>query len=103
MESQENKGFYTEKDASPVSSTAEPAATGHVQKLRNRMPGFSLQVRQEPSSFAVSTRASNADFDPIPPSEAEGFKRANSAANVTAAYRYKWCDICDDERANETR
>ncbi|KAF1966531.1 hypothetical protein BU23DRAFT_486186 [Bimuria novae-zelandiae CBS 107.79] len=36
---------------------------------RRGFPGFSLEVRQEPSSFAKSANLSNADFDPIPPSK----------------------------------
>jgi len=58
-----------EKTASPTSSTVEPVERGHVGKLRSRFPGFSLEVRQEESSFAVTKNASNADFDPIPPSK----------------------------------
>lgn len=69
----DNKIYYDEKSGSPApSSTAvEPTGveTGHVSKLRQRLPGFSLAVRQEESSFAATARASNADFDPIPPSK----------------------------------
>lgn len=66
-----NKAFaYDEKNVSPASSTLEqPVGTGHVGQLRSRFPGFSLQVRQEESSFAATKNASNADFDPIPPSK----------------------------------
>jgi NCS1 family nucleobase:cation symporter-1 len=67
-----DKAFaYSEKAASPTSSTLEQpvAVTGHVGSLRNRFPGFSLEVKQEPSSFAATKNASNADFDPIPPSK----------------------------------
>lgn len=60
---------YTEKEASPASSAIEQPATGQVSKLRSRLPAFSLEVRQEPSSFAKTKNASNADFDPIPPSK----------------------------------
>ena len=60
----DTKGFY-EKELSPVSSNIEPVERGHVGKLRSRLPAFSLEVRQEPSSFAKT----NADFDPIPPSK----------------------------------
>lgn len=60
--------MYDEKNASPAVSSAEPVAAGHVSN-RRRLPGFSLQVRQEPSSFAKSANLSNADFDPIPPSK----------------------------------
>lgn len=66
-----NKAFdYSEKNVSPASSTIEqPVGTGHVGQLRSRFPGFSLQVQQEESSFATTKNASNADFDPIPPSK----------------------------------
>ncbi|RMY68978.1 hypothetical protein D0863_06756 [Hortaea werneckii] len=66
-----NGDYNTEKDASPVSSAVEtgPPVAGHVSKLRSRWPGFSLEVHQESSSFAASKNASNADFDPIPPSK----------------------------------
>ena len=65
----------TEKKGSPanekynVSSSAEPVEAGQMTVLKRRIPRFSWAVRQEPSSFAVSARASNADFDPIPPSK----------------------------------
>lgn len=59
---------YGEKTGSPATSSAEPVTTGHVSK-RRVLPGFSLEVRQEPSSFAKSANLSNADFDPIPPSK----------------------------------
>lgn len=44
---------------------------GHVGPVRRRRFGFnfSLEVDQEPSSFAPSKNLSNADFDPIPPSK----------------------------------
>lgn len=63
-----DKVFYDHK-SSPVPSAFEPATVGHVSKLRTRLPKFSLEVRQEESSFAVTKSASNADFDPIPPSK----------------------------------
>jgi nucleobase:cation symporter-1, NCS1 family len=40
-----------------------------VSVLKRRLPHFSLEVRQEESSFAATKAASNADFDPIPPSK----------------------------------
>jgi nucleobase:cation symporter-1, NCS1 family len=60
---------YDEKRLSPTSSEISPEH-GQTSKpgLRNRFK-FSLEVRQEESSFAVSNNASNADFDPIPPSK----------------------------------
>lgn len=67
----DSKTFYTsEQHVSPASSAIEsdPRA-GQVSKLRSRLPGFSLEVHQEPSSFAKTKSASNADFDPIPPSK----------------------------------
>jgi NCS1 family nucleobase:cation symporter-1 len=72
MASDDNKLFYDEKNGSPAASAVEPDAsqTGHVSGIRRRLlPGFSLEVRQEESSFAATARASNADFDPIPPSK----------------------------------
>ena len=72
MASDDNKLFYDEKNGSPAASAVEPDAsqTGHVSGLKRRLlPGFSLEVRQEESSFAATARASNADFDPIPPSK----------------------------------
>jgi NCS1 family nucleobase:cation symporter-1 len=71
MASDDNKPqFYNEKqDVSQVSSDIEPAEAGQVGKLRKRLPGFSLEVRREESSFAKTKGASNADFDPIPPSK----------------------------------
>lgn len=68
MASSDSKVYYSEK-ASPASSNVEPVAVGQVGKLRHRIPGFSLEVRQEASSFATTKNASNADFDPIPPSK----------------------------------
>lgn len=69
MATEENKQFYTEKTApSPASSDVQVAEPGQVSK-RRRLPGFSLEVRQEPSSFAKTKAGSNADFDPIPPSK----------------------------------
>lgn len=68
MASADAKPSYTDK-LSPASSIISPVATGHVGKLRSRLPGFSLAVRQEESSFATTKSASNADFDPIPPSK----------------------------------
>jgi NCS1 family nucleobase:cation symporter-1 len=69
MSSDENKGIYDEKNGSPAASAIEPANTGHVSNLKRRFPGFSLEVKQEESSFAATKNASNADFDPIPPSK----------------------------------
>jgi len=68
MASDDNKSFSDEKHGSPASSAIEPAVeTGNVSFLKRR--GFNLEVRQEESSFAATKRASNADFDPIPPSK----------------------------------
>jgi NCS1 family nucleobase:cation symporter-1 len=71
MASNDDKAFG-EKNGSPASSAIEHNETGQVGKvsfLKRRLPGFSLEVRQEESSFAATPRASNADFDPIPPSK----------------------------------
>ena len=67
MASYDNKDFYNEKNDSPASST--DSDVGQVSGLKRRLPAFSLEVRQEPSSFAATKNASNADFDPIPPSK----------------------------------
>jgi len=53
-----------EKHGSQTSSSIEPVEPGLA---KNRF-GFSWAVRQEPTSFAATPNASNADFDPIPPS-----------------------------------
>jgi len=65
----DNAPFSSEKHISPTSSQVEPVSVGNVGKLRSRLPGFSWEVRQEESSFATTKGASNADFDPIPPSK----------------------------------
>jgi NCS1 family nucleobase:cation symporter-1 len=52
-----------------AASAFEPVEAGHVSVLKRRLPGFSLQVRHEESSFAATESTSNADFDPIPPSK----------------------------------
>lgn len=68
MDSGEKGPIYEVKASSPPHSATEPEV-GHVGALRHRLPGFSLTVRQEESSFATTKSASNADFDPIPPSK----------------------------------
>ena len=62
-------GNHDEKNGSPATSAYEPAQVGHMAEYRKRFLGFPLEVRQEESSFAVTKNASNADFDPIPPSK----------------------------------
>ena len=69
MASYDNKTFYEEKNGSPGSSAVDPVEVGRVSGVKKRLPGFSLEVRQEESSFAATKNASNADFDPIPPSK----------------------------------
>lgn len=60
----------TTYDEKTVSSSPEPPyEVGQVSGLKRRLPKFSLEVRQEESSFAATKNASNADFDPIPPSK----------------------------------
>ncbi|THW90494.1 hypothetical protein D6D15_04518 [Aureobasidium pullulans] len=51
-----------------VSHTVEPVQMGDSSAYKRRFTGFKLAVDQEPSSFATNPNASNADFDPIPPS-----------------------------------
>ena len=69
MATTENKAFYGEKISPAASNIDSDVQHGSVAKRRTRIPGFSLEVRQEPSSFAATPGASNADFDPIPPSK----------------------------------
>jgi hypothetical protein len=69
MASDENKVFYDEKNGSPTASAVEPVETGRVSGFKRRFAGINLEVRHEESSFATTKRASNADFDPIPPSK----------------------------------
>lgn len=68
MASQDVKSF-NEKTVSPVTSSVEPVELGVGQSRRKGFLPFTLEVRQEESSFAASKNASNADFDPIPPSK----------------------------------
>lgn len=61
---------YLDDKVSPGRSPApSDVEVGHASGLKRRLPGFSLAVHQEESSFAASKNASNADFDPIPPSK----------------------------------
>ncbi|KAL9529895.1 hypothetical protein SMMN14_06443 [Sphaerulina musiva] len=69
MASDGKNAYYAEKPSSSASDFDHPVAAGQVGKLRSRLPGFSLAVHQEESSFAATKNASNADFDPIPPSK----------------------------------
>jgi NCS1 family nucleobase:cation symporter-1 len=64
--SDDNKSSINEKYGAPSTSAVDPVAAGQVSKRRFN---FSLAVHQEESSFAASKNASNADFDPIPPSK----------------------------------
>lgn len=66
MASSDEKIIFDEKN---TSSAVEPVEVGRVSAFKRRLPKFSLEVRQEESSFAVTKSASNADFDPIPPSK----------------------------------
>ncbi|KAJ5174126.1 uncharacterized protein N7482_000003 [Penicillium canariense] len=65
----ETNKVISEKSPAESSSNNETFETSHVGNLRRRLPGFSWEVRQEEGSFAATPRASNADFDPIPPSK----------------------------------
>ncbi|KAK5136691.1 hypothetical protein LTR08_002344 [Meristemomyces frigidus] len=58
---------YSGKHDFPASSV-EPTEVGYSSGITKRF-GFSLAVDQEPSSFAATPNASNADFDPVPPSK----------------------------------
>jgi NCS1 family nucleobase:cation symporter-1 len=64
-------GGYTSngEKASPGTSSAEPYEVGESYNAHKSRFHFSLAVDQEPSTFARTPAASNADFDPIPPSK----------------------------------
>lgn len=63
MASLDNKGPGLEGYA----SSGEAPEAGYSQPIKRGR--WSLAVNQEPSSFAATPNASNADFDPIPPSK----------------------------------
>jgi len=69
MASDHSKLSSDEKNVSPTASAVEPVEAGHVSAFKRRFPRFNLEVRHEESSFAATKGASNADFDPIPPSK----------------------------------
>jgi nucleobase:cation symporter-1, NCS1 family len=50
-------------------ATVGSGAVSRRRRLPGFLGGFHWEVRQEASTFATTTRASNADFDPIPPSK----------------------------------
>lgn len=66
MASYDNKSSSDEKTSPAPSAVVEPVSAGHVSTVKRR---FKLEVDQEESSFAATKSASNADFDPIPPSK----------------------------------
>lgn len=66
METPDEKTPYYEKNGA---SGVEPVEVGRVTGFKKRFPRFKLAVDQEESSFATTKNASNADFDPIPPSK----------------------------------
>lgn len=59
--------FQDVKGASTSDGYSQSAEISHSQPIKRGR--FSLAVDQEPSSFAATPNASNADFDPIPPSK----------------------------------
>ena len=61
--------IYSDEKGSHGSSSADPVEAGYVSNAPKQRFGFKLAVDQEPSSFAATASASNADFDPIPPSK----------------------------------
>jgi NCS1 family nucleobase:cation symporter-1 len=72
MASSDDQNSHDEKhvDEKNVTSAFEqPTDVGQGSVRKRRFPHFSLEVRQEESSFAKTKAASNADFDPIPPSK----------------------------------
>lgn len=69
MSSPDSLKHFDEKNVYQVTSNS-PVEVGHSSKLNliTRLH-LSWEVRQEESSFAKTKNASNADFDPIPPSK----------------------------------
>lgn len=67
MISEGSKGF--EESPAEGSSNGETFETGYMGNLKQHLYSISWEVRQEESSFAATPTASNADFDPIPPSK----------------------------------
>jgi len=67
MASSDIKYSHDEKNPSPHSSDISPVEVGYGSQSKRRF--FTLEVRHEESSFATTKSASNADFDPIPPSK----------------------------------
>lgn len=65
MESPGEKLVYEKNTSTGI----EPVEVGGVSGVKKRFPYFKLEVAQEESSFATTKSASNADFDPIPPSK----------------------------------
>jgi len=61
--------IYGDEKGSHGSSSNDAVEAGYVSNAPKRRFGFQLAVDQEPSSFAATAGASNADFDPIPPSK----------------------------------
>jgi nucleobase:cation symporter-1, NCS1 family len=68
MSSDGKEPVYDEKHGNAAGTSAVEAQHGHVSQPKRRFP-FTLEVSHEESSFATSKNASNADFDPIPPSK----------------------------------
>ena len=69
MSSDDNHYPYKEKHGSSLTPAYNPVRAGEVSEIRQRFSHFNLEVRQEESSFAATKNASNADFDPMPPSK----------------------------------
>lgn len=67
MATTEKTVIGNEKPDFSDSSSGDHVASGQI--VKRRFPRFTLEVRQEESSFATTKNASNADFDPIPPSK----------------------------------
>lgn len=68
MATYEKGAVVDEKYISSASSSVDPIEVHDSSSASVKRPRFSWAVRQEESSFAATKNASNADFDPIPPS-----------------------------------
>lgn len=60
---------YDDTKGARISTEGDTSSTEIGQTRPHKRGRWSLAVNQEPSSFAKTKNASNADFDPIPPSK----------------------------------
>lgn len=83
-----------------VTHTVQPIEMGQSSAYKRRFAGIKLAVDQEPSSFATNPNASNADFDPIPPSNRTWTWKAYVAYWMADAWAVSRIDTCSKYSAN---